>query len=390
MRVVSFMTLCAALLCGAVTGASAQTVSLSADDMQIMPGETKTVYVNMDNGDLHIGAAVIKVIVPDGLSIVEHTVWNEDDEEYVTYRASLTERKKSLFTLKDNLVKVDGGYSLNIVITGMGQYFKESSGAILTFQIKASDDAVPDKLYKLHFYELSVATVDEQGFHIDDFDTGVLVSDRLLLDDAAGFYTPVDIENVNVLYQRTLPGDWGTLVLPFDCDVSALSDFKFYGFTGVRNDALLFDKVPDTEIDAYTPLLFRRNSPDVVKLEISADNVVLKADRKAETIVDGWIMTGSCMGREIVDSEELSSTYYIYGNEVRHASSKLVLNPFRAYFIAPKGGVVSSVITGDGEVTYVRKVSGADVSGVAYDMSGRQISTPSGLYILNGSKYLSE
>ena len=63
MRVVSFMTLCAALLCGAVTGASAQTVSLSADDMQIMPGETKTVYVNMDNGDLHIGAAVIKIIL---------------------------------------------------------------------------------------------------------------------------------------------------------------------------------------------------------------------------------------------------------------------------------------------------------------------------------------
>ncbi len=390
MKLISFRAVCTALICVVAVGLSAQTVTLSVDDLQMKPGETKTVEVNMDNGDLQIGAAVIKVVVPDGLSVVENKVWNEDDEEWVTYMASLTDRKKSKFTLNENLVKVEGGNSLNIVINGMGQYFKGNSGAILTFQIKASEEVVSDIVYKLHFYELSAATVDEQGFHIDDFDAEVRVFDRLVLDDAVGFTSQVDIKGVNVSYSRVLPGDWGTLVLPFDYDVSDLSGFTFYEFSGVSEEALLFDKVIDTEIDAYTPLLFKRKSSSTQKLEIKADNVVLEADREAMVIVDDWKMIGLCMKREIVDSEELSCTYYIYGNEIRQSLSRLVLNPFRAYFTAPKGSLVSSVSTDDGEITAVRVIKADAVMGVVYDMSGRQESVPSGMYILNGSKYLSE
>ena len=176
---------------------SAQTVTVSVDPFEIKPGETKTVSFDMFNTDVDIASAIVFVTLPEGLSFVQQQVWNADDEEYTYYYASLTDRKKSKFTIADNLI----GNQLRVVINGMGQTFKNPSAttttnAIFTFDVKANDDVKAGE-YSLEFTDISFSNGEATlSFTPESFATVATVpsSDVKVTEITLDQYTIGDLE----------------------------------------------------------------------------------------------------------------------------------------------------------------------------------------------------
>ncbi|MDY5924333.1 MAG: hypothetical protein SPJ48_00465, partial [Hallella sp.] len=79
-----------------------------------------------------------------GLTFVQDKLWNDDDEEWNYFYASLTDRKLSKFVLSENY-DTDKN-TLKMVINGMGQVFKGTEGAIVSFTIAATETATSGQM----------------------------------------------------------------------------------------------------------------------------------------------------------------------------------------------------------------------------------------------------
>lgn len=133
------------LICSTMAFAQqAELVNLSVEPITIETGETKTISINMTNPSVDVASFILGVELPAGLTFVQDKLWNDDDEEWNYFYASLTDRKLSKFVLSENC-DADKN-TLKMVINGMGQVFKGTEGAIVSFTIAATETATSGQM----------------------------------------------------------------------------------------------------------------------------------------------------------------------------------------------------------------------------------------------------
>lgn len=133
------------LICSTMVFAQqAELVNLSVEPITIETGETKTISINMTNPSVDVASFILGVELPAGLTFVQDKLWNDDDEEWNYFYASLTDRKLSKFVLSENY-DTDKN-TLKMVINGMGQVFKGTEGAIVSFTIAATETATSGQM----------------------------------------------------------------------------------------------------------------------------------------------------------------------------------------------------------------------------------------------------
>ena len=133
------------LICSTMAFAQqAELVNLSVEPITIETGETKTISINMTNPSVDVASFILGVELPAGLTFVQNKLWNDDDEEWNYFYASLTDRKLSKFVLSENY-DTDKN-TLKMVINGMGQVFKGTEGAIVSFTIAATETATSGQM----------------------------------------------------------------------------------------------------------------------------------------------------------------------------------------------------------------------------------------------------
>lgn len=143
LRNVSSMVLM--LICSTMAFAQqAELVNLSVEPITIETGETKTISINMTNPSVDVASFILGVELPAGLTFVQDKLWNDDEEEWNYFYASLTDRKLSKFVLSENY-DTDKN-TLKMVINGMGQVFKGTEGAIVSFTIAATETATSGQM----------------------------------------------------------------------------------------------------------------------------------------------------------------------------------------------------------------------------------------------------
>lgn len=143
LRNVSSMVLM--LICSTMAFAQqAELVNLSVEPITIETGETKTISINMTNPSVDVASFILGVELPAGLTFVQDKLWNDDEEEWNYFYASLTDRKLSKFVLSENY-DADKN-TLKMVINGMGQVFKGTEGAIVSFTIAATETATSGQM----------------------------------------------------------------------------------------------------------------------------------------------------------------------------------------------------------------------------------------------------
>lgn len=133
------------LICSTMAFAQqAELVNLSVEPITIETGETKTISINMTNPSVDVASFILGVELPAGLTFVQDKLWNDDDEEWNYFYASLTDRKLSKFVLSENY-DTDKN-TLKMVINGLGQVFKGTEGAIVSFTIAATETATSGQM----------------------------------------------------------------------------------------------------------------------------------------------------------------------------------------------------------------------------------------------------
>ena len=187
-------------------------------------------------------------------------------------------------------------------------------------------------------------------------------------------------------YSRTSSANtYGTIVLPFTPDAETLKGYTFYELTDVETDALTFDEVLSPV--AGKPYLLTSNDA-AKKLTAEAESTV--AIEPAATEVGGWMMTGTYESVVFTDADELANLYCISGNQFKQATSKLTMNPFRAYFVGD-GSVNSITLRGDDGTTNIISLNSQSsiLNSPLYDLQGRRVEhAEQGIYIQNGKKVL--
>ena len=111
--------------------------------------------------------------------------------------------------------------------------------------------------------------------------------------------------------------------------------------------------------------------------------------------VDGWFTAQSFVGQVIddVNADAVLKDYEVYGiskDEFVHATKKLTLKPFRAFFLCKKSATAQvkasfNILLSDGEEDGVEETLSSDASAVSsrYDIMGRRLSVPTrGINIL--------
>ena len=187
-------------------------------------------------------------------------------------------------------------------------------------------------------------------------------------------------------YSRTLSADtYGTIVLPFAPDAETMKGYTFYELTGVETNALTFDEVANPV--AGKPYIVTGDGT-ATKMSAEAESTVVI--EPAATEADGWTMTGTYESVVFTDADELASLYCISGNQFKQATSKLTMNPFRAYFVGD-GSVNSITLRGDDGTTNIISLNSQSsiLNSPLYDLQGRQVEhAEQGIYIQNGKKVL--
>lgn len=207
---------------------------------------------------------------------------------------------------------------------------------------------------------------------------------NLVLTDGKPFGPAKTFTAKKAEYSRTLSADtYGTIVLPFTPNAETLKGYTFYELTGVETNALTFDEVSNPV--AGKPYIVTSDGT-ATKMSAEAESTVVIEPAAAEA--DGWTMTGTYESVVFTDADELASLYCISGNQFKQATSKLTMNPFRAYFVGD-GSVNSITLRGDDGTTNILNLEGEQAVGQLYDVLGRQVEhAEQGIYIQNGKKVL--
>lgn len=210
----------------------------------------------------------------------------------------------------------------------------------------------------------------------------------------------------NAVYAtREIKSNYGTIVLPYS--VKSDDCIRYYTLSGTNADGSQLNFTAVDVLEAGTPAIFRVVKPDTVYSFISIDyNFDYKYDSEGELYepvsVDGWEMNGNLdiTDKVFANQTELKSLYYISGGEIKSATTKLTVAPFRAYLTWLERPENSPL-----RVIGVSFDDGSDTTGLQfipagthddgsvelglYNLAGQRLDAPGqGIVIINGKKVL--
>ncbi len=203
----------------------------------------------------------------------------------------------------------------------------------------------------------------------------------------------------NAVYvTREMKSRYGTIVLPFN--VKSDDYIRYYKLTGANTDGTQLNFSAVDVLEAGTPAIFSVTRTDTVYSFVSMDYVFDYTPNPVVT--DGWEMDGNLSIGNMVydDPDELKSLYYISNGEIKSASNKLTIAPFRAYLttldnpgLSPLRAVAISFDDGNG-TTGLQLIpawthdDGSVELGI-YNLAGQRLDAPGqGIAIINGRKVL--
>lgn len=177
----------------------------------------------------------------------------------------------------------------------------------------------------------------------------------LVLDDARSPFfaaTSANTFNGGIHYKRTLSAQYSTITLPFK-PTSGLENCTFYQLNAETKDALIFEKVPNTNLVADKPYMVKT---ELTEIDFSAnESITIPADAVAsETTIGTWTMHGT-YSTLVKNSED--NAYGFSENALRRNTGTMTVKPFRAYFTTSSNTTAKDyldVIFG-GEVTGIER-----------------------------------
>jgi hypothetical protein len=164
-KIVSLYVMCLCALCAWADN------KLYINDFSLDPGETVDVSIMLDNEVTTFASFQADMYLPAGLELVEQ--YNEEDDEYFTF--ALTTRARSRMAIGSS-VQGDGAVRLMLSQT-LGstalQTIKETSGALVTFKLKASESAAG--ALKIDLKNIVFSTANSEQYTFEDTQTNVTV-----------------------------------------------------------------------------------------------------------------------------------------------------------------------------------------------------------------------
>ncbi len=205
------------------------------------------------------------------------------------------------------------------------------------------------------------------------------VCDNLVITDGKPFAAPTPFTATTATYERSnLSNAWGTVCLPYE--VSSDDDVTYYTTGTISGDVLTLTSTET--LAAGTPAIYKSHSESEGKYSLAANganvNVVTSVQSEGVT-TDDITLIGSFEKTVIDDvtTDAANEYYYISGGKFMHATKKLTVNPFRAYFTVPKSAAPSngfSITAGEDDVTAISALTGeGDIKVVGiYGIDGKQ------------------
>ena len=193
---------------------------LYIEDFSIDPGATVDVSIMLDNEVTDFASFQADLYLSEGLELVQQ--YNEEDEEYFIF--ALTSRKKSRMAI-GAATQSDGAMRMMLTQT-MGssmQTISGTSGALVTFKIKAAENASGTKYIDLK--NVVFTTASAQQYNFSDERTTVTIT---------GSSGPDNPSTGNRLYIEDFSIDSGATV-----DVSIMLDNEVTDFASFQADLYL-------------------------------------------------------------------------------------------------------------------------------------------------------
>lgn len=371
-------------LVGMVTAASAQ--SVSAADVEALPGETVKATLNFDCPS-EIGTTGMQIQIQ--FPATGFTVAESSDTYYAVdgFAGSLE------YSFKDGLVKFACASSKTFTSTAIDVEFTVEEGI-------ENDE-----------YEVTISGVMEGAVDSEvsgSFKVNVVSAHTVVLDENSTT-APEDAEGVNVTVKRTInANEWSTICLPFamtEAQMTAafgegveLADFDGY----VVDDedaptAITVNFVNASTIEANHPYIIKVSNAvssfTVEKVDIVVDDPAVEHDNgktgRNRVVYDGFYGT-YVAGTEIAYSEDGDRNVFLSGGKFWYATeSTKSLKGYRCYF-----WFIDELTEGDssrfamnfGEKTGIKNVN-YQIDGKYYDLNGLRVETPTkGIYIKDGKK----
>lgn len=161
----------------------------------------------------------------------------------------------------------------------------------------------------------------------------------LVLDDARSPFfaaTSANTFNGGIHYKRTLSAQYSTISLPFK-PTSGLENCTFYQLNAETINALIFEKVPNTNLVAHKPYIVKTEGQTPAEIDFSTDaSIEIPANAAAGSTVLGtwvpkWTMHGT-YSTLVIKSGENANAYGFSENILRKNTGNMTVKPFRAYF----------------------------------------------------------
>ena len=176
-------------------------------------------------------------------------------------------------------------------------------------------------------------------------------------------------------YTRDITNAWGTICLPYE--VSSNSDVTYYTAGSINGDVLTLTSAET--VPAGTPAIFKVNGGTFTA---TSNNVEVLTGAQNESITDDDIVLHGTLGKLVFDdvtTDTENDYYYISNNKFMHATRKLTVNPFRAYFTMAKGSASSngfSIAVDDDSMTAIEALTGEGDTTITaiYTTDGKQLS----------------
>ncbi len=357
---------------------SAEDNYLSIGTVNMKPGETKTVAVEMKNAEGIYGTQC-NIRLPEGLQF-GYTM----KKDKKVYTVALNEDRMDDHTISSNL-QDDGSLTVTTISLG-GETYYDNEGTLFTFTVVAADDYVPGS------HELTLGDVVLScGEPIKPADrTSILNVIPDLDEDIALFAITSDMPEAAFTLKRSISaGFYNTVVLPFsltDEQVKAAfgADAKVYAYQGDADGVAQFLSTT-AGITANEPVLLTTST---AASSFNFSNVTLTASQPSATAAD-YAFTANYDG----DIALPADTYFINSDKLYRSTGKSRLKGYRAYFSSSTDGARMTGMEIGGNATAIRLVDADEAGMRTYSIGGQQVSSslktlPKGVYIVNGKKVI--
>lgn len=146
----------------------------TAENFTVEAGETIEVEIGLDNTVTFKGFQ-LSVTLPSCLSFVKYREWNDDDEEWVESYGKLTTRAKSDHVVTSADAPLEGNKLTFAAYSPTNKTFKNTTGAILTFQVMAAENATSSD-YLVTLNNMVISDSDDNPIYNDEFSVTVTLT----------------------------------------------------------------------------------------------------------------------------------------------------------------------------------------------------------------------